>query len=426
MTGHAEARTPETNKVRAIVRACRLISRMNRLRPDVTRSENLYYQMLSDYFTRLLDARNNGDFIAAHTVFFPAELLYAMDLVPMHTETTTWMTSLFTGECSDLLEAGSALGLASEICTPHRGLAGAFSLGAVPRPDVMLWSNMVCDNTAKSGELIMELAHCPGFFIDHPFKDSPEEKQYLVGELEDMVVFLEEHSGRKMNWDRLSEIVARMDRQVQLTREVNELRKSVPSPFGSRRFLELVTMDYLFPGQPAAIEYLETLKQELSDMVAQGKGAVARERFRLMSLFIPPMYLTGFLEKVSQEFGAVSVVEPFFTFWGEGRLDPAHPLESVAQKSYMLPEMRMYGPLDDRALDAITSCAREYRIDGAIYYADVGCRHTCATIKLFKDTLSEVDVPVLTLDCDVVDPTLTSQDEIREKLERFFELLEDR
>jgi benzoyl-CoA reductase/2-hydroxyglutaryl-CoA dehydratase subunit BcrC/BadD/HgdB len=92
----------------------------------------------------------------------------------------------------------------------------------------------------------------------------------------------------------------------------------------------------------------------------------------------------------------------------------------------MIPEMRMYGPLDERALDGITDCAEQYKVDGAIYYADVGCRHTCATIKLFKDVLNRQDVPVLTLDCDVVDPTITSEVDVREKLEQFFELLEDR
>ncbi len=416
----------QNSKIDAIVRACRLIMRMNRARPDARPSEAMYYQMLTNYFTRLLNARENGDFVAAHTVFFPAELIYAMDMVPMHTETTTWMTALFTGGCSDILEAGAQLGLALEICTPHRGLAGAFALGSLPRPDVMLWSNMVCDNTAKSGELIMELCHCPGFFIDRPFKDSEYEIQYLVGELEDMVRFLEEKSGRKMNWDKLAEIVARMDRQIELIRNINELRKTVPTPFRSQGFLELLTIDYLFPGQPESIEYLETLYQELTAMVQEGKGAVPHERFRLMSLFIPPMYLIGFLERISQEYGAVSVIEPFFTYWGEGRLDRARPLESVARKSYMLPEARMYGPMDERALNSIVDCAQQYKVDGAIYYADVGCRHTCATIKLFKDALNDIDVPVLTLDCDVVDQSVTSEEEVREKLERFFELLEDR
>ena len=418
--------TTTGSKIQSIIRACRLIKRMTEADPKARRSQVMYYDMLVKYFERLLHAKENGDFVAAHTVFFPSEIIYAMGLVPMHTESTTWMTSLFTGECGDILAAGSSLGLAQEICTPHRGLAGAFSTGAVPCPDAMLWSNMVCDNTAKSGELIMEICDCPGYFIDRPFQASPEEKAYLVNELQGMVDFLEGQSGKKLDLNVLSETVARMDRQIELTREINELRRNVPTPFSPMGFLELVTIDYLFPGQPESLAYLETLLGELEAKVAAGEGAVPRENFRLMSLFIPPMYSMAFLEKMSIEYGAVSVIEPFFTYWGEGKLDPAKPLESVAEKSYLIPEARMYGPMDDRALGSISKTVDEYKIDGAIYYADVGCRHTCATIKLFKDTLNDLDVPVLTLDCDVVDPTVTSQDELREKMEGFFELLEDR
>jgi benzoyl-CoA reductase/2-hydroxyglutaryl-CoA dehydratase subunit BcrC/BadD/HgdB len=414
------------DRIDSLIRACRLLLKMNQAKPDGRLSERKYYQMLSNYYNRLLKAREENRFVAAHTVFFPAEILYAMDIVPMHTETTTWMISLFTGECTELVSAGQELGLASEICTPHRGLAGAFKTGAVPRPDVILWSNMICDNTAKSGELLMEINQCPGFFLDHPFQQSKEEEMYLVHELQEMIEFLEKHSGNVMDWKRLSEIVSNMDRQIELFRDICELRKAVPTPFHTQGFLELLTIDYLFPGQPEAIDYLETLKSELAESVETGQGAVPDERFRLMSFFIPPMYLMGFLDRVSREYGAVSVTEPFFTFWDEGRLNPDRPLESVAQKSYMLPEMRMYGPLDDRALRSIVKCAQDYRVDGAIYYADIGCRHTCATAKLFKDILNDIDVPVLTLDCDVVDPTVTSEEEVREKLERFFELLEER
>ena len=420
--------TARDNKSRlsALVKASKLLKRMNAGSPDSRKSATLYYEMMEKYFARLQEAPEKGDFIAAHTVFFPAEVIYAMDLLPMHTETTTWMLALFTGECADLLAAGAELGMASEICSPHRGITGAYAIHALPRPNVMLWSNMVCDNTAKSGELIMEINDCPGYFLDHPFKETPEEIQYFTGELAGMVRFLEEQSGKKMDYDRLSEIVARMDYQIELFRQINELRKAVPTPFSPQGFLELLSIDYLFPGQPEAITYLETLKGELEEKVKEGKGAVPNERFRLMSLFIPPMYLMGYLDKLSQEFGAVSVTEPFFTFWGEGRLDPSKPLESIARKSFMLPEMRMYGPMDDRALTSIVKCAQEFKVDGAVYYADIGCRHSCATIKLFKDKLDEIDVPVITIDCDVVDPTITSKDDFREKMERFLEMLEDR
>ena len=59
---------PDTgNKIGSIVKACRLIMRMNRARPDARKSEELYYKMLDTYFSRILAARENGEFLAAHT-----------------------------------------------------------------------------------------------------------------------------------------------------------------------------------------------------------------------------------------------------------------------------------------------------------------------------------------------------------------------
>jgi hypothetical protein len=48
------------------------------------------------------------------------------------------------------------------------------------------------------------------------------------------------------------------------------------------------------------------------------------------------------------------------------------------------------------------------------------------TLRLYKDALKEVDVPLLTLDFDILDPTVASEAEIKEKLLQFFEMLEDR
>lgn len=415
------------SKISSIVRACRLVARVNPARPELQKSETLYYKILANYYTRLLEASEKGDFIAAHTVFLPVEILYAMGIVPMHTEMTTWLEALFLGEQADLLAAGAELGLAPEICSPHRALAGAFLLKVLPRPNAMLWSNLICDNTAKSGELVMKLTGCPGFFLDRPFQGTKDEVSYFIGELREMISFLEQQSGKKMNWDRLSEMVARMDEHIRLLQEINELRKAVPSPLPFQNFLKLLGVDYMFPGQPEATEYLKTLRDELAVMVKSGKGTVPNERFRIMTLFIPPVYLLGYLEKLFQEYGAANVVEPLFTLWLESGLDPSRPLESVAKKSFLIPESRsMYGPLTRQVVDEIVQAAKEYKVDGAVYWAFIGCRQTCATIKLFKDALNEIDVPMLTVDCDLVDPTINPKEEIRKKLEQFFELLEER
>ena len=157
--------TENKNELDLLIRSFRLMARMSRARPTVRSSETLYYQMLSEYYTRIRNAHKDGKLLAAHTVFFPTEILYAMDIVPMHTEMTTWLTALFLREQAELLAKGAELGLAPEICSPHRGVAGIFGLGIIPHPDVVLWSNLICDNTAKSGELMMKLSHSPGFFL---------------------------------------------------------------------------------------------------------------------------------------------------------------------------------------------------------------------------------------------------------------------
>jgi hypothetical protein len=107
------------SKIETVVRTCRLIERMNRNNPDVSRSENLYIKMLTDYFTNIMNAKSNGKKLALHTVFIPAEILYAMDIVPMHGETSTWMTAIFTGESTDVLAESARMGLATEICSAH-------------------------------------------------------------------------------------------------------------------------------------------------------------------------------------------------------------------------------------------------------------------------------------------------------------------
>jgi len=272
----------------------------------------------------------------------------------------------------------------------------------------------------------MDISHSPGFLIDHPFGYDTHEKDYLVHELQELIDFLEKESGTRMNWDKLSETVALMDRQIELSRNIARLRQSVPTPFPPKRFFELLMNHYLFPGQSRAIEYLETLQSEMLEKVQRGRGVVQPERFRLMTLLVPPMYSLRFLGQIPQEYGAVSVVEPLFSLWSDGRLDPNDPLKSIARKISMFPEMCMYGQLGDRITRKVVESAKEYRVDGAICYAHIGCRQASGIIKVLKDILNEIDIPMLTIDCDILDSTIASEEEIRNKIAQFIELLEER
>lgn len=71
--------------------------------------------------------------------------------------------------------------------------------------------------------------------------------------------------------------------------------------------------------------------------------------------------------------------------------------------------------------------ARDYKVDGCIYQAFIGCKHGCAVIRMVKDTLKEeCGVPTLILDGDGFDPSVVSSKEMKEKMEGFFEMLDAR
>ena len=414
------------NRISTIVRASRLIGRMSKSDPGVPQSHILYYEMLADYYARLLKAREENRFIAAHTIFFPVEILYAMNITPMHTELTAWMTALFSGNCAELLAKSAEVGLAPEICSPYRVLAGALATNSLPRPNVTLWTNLICDNAGKGGDLVMHTSGGSGFFVDCPFNNTRIEDNYLKQELQELIAFLEKQSGHQMDWNKLGENIAAMDTQIGLFREINNLRKKIPSPFPPQDFLKLFTVDCLFAGQPEATHYLEKVREELLLKIDKQESNTSTERFRIMNIMMPPVLHLGTIERISAENGAVSVADPLFCHWGEGSLDPTRPLDSILAKIKMHPVMPAYGPLDERLFKVLTDCVNEYKIDGAIHYAHIGCRQSASLIKLIKDKLNEMGIPVLILDCDIIDTTITPVEELQKKLRQFFELLEDR
>jgi benzoyl-CoA reductase/2-hydroxyglutaryl-CoA dehydratase subunit BcrC/BadD/HgdB len=416
------ANNVNNSKINQLVRSMKFLTGYYR-----NQSHTHYYQMIYDYYSALANAQQNGKFVVAHTIFFPVEIFHALDILPLHLEFTGYMMSLFGIKCNDVLAKAAEMELASEICSGHRLVEGALGLNMLPQADAVVCSNLVCDNGLKTGEMVMEYNHCPGFLFDYPFHQNETGKKYIMEELKSVIDFLERTSGHKMNWNKLSENIAETDKQLTLIRQINDLCKKVPSPFQPQDFLKFLCVDYMSAGKPVITNYLTGLRDELAAKVAAGQGFANPERLRLMGLMIPPWYLQGDIDATLAENNAAIVCYPNLCDWGEEtHLDPDKPLESIAKKLAISPPMRTFGPLDERAINPVIKGARDYKIDGAVNFTHLGCRQMGPTLKVFKDALNEMDIPVLNIDCDLVDSTITSPDEVRNKLEQFFELLEDR
>jgi len=411
----------DTAKYDRVVRILEGLSRLSQRQPD-RKSEGMYYGLLADCFRDVQRAREEKKLVVAHTIFIPTEFLFAMDIVPLYLEGFGEIMARMLG-IEDAFATARSAGFASEICSGHRLLNAQVIQGWLPRPDAFVWSNQVCDVTAKTGDFLVAAYDRPGLYIDRPYRDTPEARDYFTGELQELIHFLEELSGKAMDPERLREAMEQTRQATLLYREICEMRKAVPSPMRNRHLIEMTLGQLLLSGSPKLVDFYRVIRDEMKVTMAQGTLDAGKERYRLFSFFFYPSYLWKLLDMLEKRFGAIVVAEPHLSQWSDAEIDPSQPLPSLVRKAFALTET---GPLSAPVLDKLLQDARDYQIDGTLYWAHVGCRQTCATIRIIKDMLlREADIPTLAVDCDLADASYSNEELVVNQLEQFFELLDE-
>ena len=399
----------------------------HRLANPLNQSDALYYQLLANYYRDIRDAPKLGKKLVYHTAILPTEIFYAMDVVPAVLEAVSDALTNLCNLWEDSLATAKAYGLAPEVCSQHRLMVANALDGRLPRPDAVIWSNFGCDNTAKSGELLVRVWDCPGYYLDHSYQNNERELAYCTRELEDMVAFLEDLTGRKMDWERLAQALQYGREMMQLQREVEELRKTMPAPLRSRSGMFSHLVSFYFMGTPEAVTFFRQLRDEAKARVEKGEGVVKEEKYRLLMFFEPPVYGWKLLDWMERAHGAQIVFEPAFGQWGPGDYESARPLEALARKTFLRPTYRQFqGPVEPLVEDMLKG-AREYNVDGVISFCHVGCRQSSACNRLLKDTImEETGLPFFAVEHDMTDPAFASEEEMRDKIEGFLEMIDER
>lgn len=395
--------------------------------PKVTSSgEKAYYELYTSYFQRVRQAMQEGKEIAAHSTFVPPEIFHAMDMVPVLLVSSSGAMTVCTRNYKHVLDTTRKYGVPLETCSAHRIQLGHFIEGWFPKPKFIVHMGAGCDAFSSSGNLTADLYGCPDFFIDVPWERSERGVEYLTNEFGRLVQFVEEQTGRKMNWDRLKEIMARTAEMTRLYREIAELRKAVPSPMEGRRAWQSYWMYWINAGTPEGVSWFTTVRDEVKDRVGRGIGAIPNEKLRLMDLFMPPQFSFQLQDWMAKDYGALFVTENIVFQWGEEELDPSKPLEALARRYFMSPITRcIMGPARDFMADAVKT-AREYKVDGAVFWAQNACRQA-GLIRPLKDALSEeAGIPTLVVDCDIMDPSFKPVEEMKIQLKDFIEILSER
>jgi benzoyl-CoA reductase/2-hydroxyglutaryl-CoA dehydratase subunit BcrC/BadD/HgdB len=417
-------------EIKDIVVRIREVVEMQKKIPGLMKSGPAQMELVAGYLENAARAKEEGRLVVVHGTQMPIEIFYAMDISPLFNELYSVIVSMMIpGGIEPFFVIADEQGTLSKNCCSFARIQEAMEIAKVfPHPDLVVFSSSVCDNMPKALENLAQRFNVPYYGMDRPYTlFASQSMDYWRKEHEKLITFLEEQTGRKMDYDRLKEVVSLSYRCTELCLEIDELCKVVPCPMSPEAFFGPLLAVRQLNGRPEAVAYLEGLRDELQERVDKGIGAVNPERFRVLITPSCPYFDMGILPMMQQNYGAVCVAD-FLQRWrgkAEWLKDPSDPVGNLACKVEVHHANSIYGPVK-YWLSEIEAMAREYRVDAALWFDNYGCRHASGAERLIKDTLgSELGVPMLNIGCDILDKTFTTRAVVEEKMDRFFEMVEN-
>jgi len=390
------------------------------------KSEELFYEAMINYNRKILRAKQEGGYLAWLGLLSPVEIFYALDITPFFPELHGMLTAS-QGEVREYFEVATGYGLPIEMCSNHKLSTGMALRNYVPPPDFIV-SAQVCDSSLKTFEVLSHYYGVPTYYLDFPYPTSERGIQYYIQEIQGLIRFLEDLTGQKMDPIKLRQITELSKQALELCCAIAELRKTIPCPMKSKASFRSFTLQASLTGTQEAVRYFEQIRQELMSKVAQGKGAVDRERHRVAWLYSTPLFAMHIFDWMEQEYGAVVVMDMLLNYFPQTvlpTLDPSDPLDYLARKSYAMAATRAFGGPIENAAQTVREIVEEYKANAAVYYAITGCKQGCSLSRFLRDYLQrELGIPTLIIDGDSMDPSVISPEEIMNKLEGYFEALE--
>jgi benzoyl-CoA reductase subunit B len=350
----------------------------------------LQKEMIGKLFKDLSTAKETGKKVVY--TFVPgnlSELIHAFDLLPVYPEINALQSGM-RKKSGDYIREAEKYGHSEDVCTYVKCDIGMMLQGnigptgeKIPDPDLLLLSYTGCFTFLKWFESLEDLYPNTEIAMLHtPYqKDgeiTEEMTQYMVKQLrEEVIPKMEKVSGIKYDEDKLKGI----------------LEHSVKTGLG--------------PVTP--------------------EGEIEEEQFRLV-VEGPPNW-TSFREfwKLFYDLGAVIVASSYTKVGGVYdmgfRHDPNRPLESLAEYC-----MNCYTNLNlPQRIDLLEKCITDYHADGFLVNSIKSCNSFSAGQLLMMRSLEEkLEIPVGFIESDLVDPRYFSYSNIKNRLESFFQMLEQR
>ena len=368
----------------------------------------------------------------------PFPILRAMDIAYMYGDAYSAMVAARHVE-KRLQDIAEERGYLREVCSYTRNAMGCSlfpqeeataetnPLWSMPRADFVVVADPGCsmlvnwgDDERRRFQVPMFVIQVPNLWEDADFDDAVVE---TVRQLREFVSFLEDLTGKRLDWERLKGIMAMVKEASILRKDAMELCRVRPAPATFFDWaVSLGGINYLL-GKPEGIEVYDKLRAEVKERAARKEGAVVGEKYRLYWDGIMCWPKLGVLADKFASLGACVVAGRYthLGFYNEPeKIDPDRPLESMAANAVAAhPNHNL-----EWLIESITRLCREYSIDALVFHATHTCRPLAAPQLQIADGVAQrLGIPATFFEADMADESFYSEAQVDTRIRALVESL---
>ncbi len=383
--------------------------------------------LLLEYVSTVLDAHSREpENLVWYEELLTPEIPNAMGFTTFMPESLGLVLPLIESEaaiaCVDRTENA---GYPADMCSFIKTSLGQILADQLPKPRLILTTNSPCDSAMAGYVPIEQRLGVPVYRMDQPYETNERSLDYYTKGLWKMIDFLEEETGRKMDYDRLKEICEERNKATEYVLEFRELMRNRPAPLGGLLLTMSMFGSLLLPGSKATTKCSKALRDEAKRRVDRGIGALDNEKIRMV-LWNPPFLIDGGLfQWMEDTYGAVVVMD-MLAYRSYGLIDTKSPesmIRGLADDMMKGPMARhTRGPAKNYYEDLIRLYT-EYEADMVLIASHQGCKNALAMAGIIRDLFRKQDIPLLDIHYDLADPRVTSPEEIRNQFSDFMETI---
>ncbi|MDT3700525.1 MAG: 2-hydroxyacyl-CoA dehydratase family protein [Thermincola sp.] len=395
---------------------------MAKVRPKL-KADAILKDMMARYYIRAEEesGKNNLAWITAE---FPVEILYAMNILPYYPEN-------FAVKCAsrrradELMAVTEKKGFSQHLCSYARiGLGAAYwednPVERLPKPALLLPANVQCFSLPKWFELMAVHYKVPFFMLDTSFLEegvTPQACDYFTLELHEMVKFLEQNTGKRLDYQRLETVLTYSAQACRLWNEILDLGALIPATLTCFDMAIYMAPIVTLRGTEDAVKFYSLLKEELLALAQEGVAAVPGEKYRIYWHGIPLWHRLRYFAEYFTEHKAAAVTALYMLSWGY-EFDSRKGLATLAENYLKTFINRSW----DYRIDQIIKIVDKYKIDGLVLFANHSCKSDTFGLYDVKKTLNKkLGLPVVVFEADMCDDRYFNEQLIKNKLDHFFE-----